>query len=301
MGKRKLQQVPKALHSELSEYSSLLRALSTNDTFDVARRLTEPGPPTKRRKRAREESVEVAENEETLNTDEEGSLLAVPQRKRRQRTEKSPVDADTEDVAEPSSQPPEEKPQERVRKRDTWTRWPLLVGDLRAPEWGLEDEIEPLVRQCLRNNLHPSHEDGEDVASEDASEDAPLWLPHLTHSASAFLSSLFALLAHHTPARPQSMQDRLNPIDWKMVLDIIASCGDVDATVINNVQTRMEAIYGPYNSPAIARLEARAAAKTRAAAAFDEADEALFFAARPKKRQAKRVLEEVDSDDLDGL
>ncbi|KAJ6463909.1 hypothetical protein C8R45DRAFT_1220030 [Mycena sanguinolenta] len=315
MPKRKLQKVPQALHSELSEYSSLLRALSTNDSFDFARRLTEPGPSSKRRRRTEEEeSAEEGENEHTVNQeDEEESQLGSPPRKRRRRIiedspalETSPAPPGVEedaDAAEGSSPTREEKqkPQERVRKRDTWTRWPLLVTDLRVPEWGLEDEIEALVRQCLRNNPHPTDEDDEGETGEDvAPEDAPMWLPHLTQSASAFLSSLFALLAHHTPARPQSMQDRLNPLDWKMVLDIVASCGNVDSTVINNVKTRMEAIYGPYDSPAIARLEIRAATKARVAVAFDEADDALFLPARPKKRQPKRVLEDVDSDDLDG-
>ncbi|KAF7366695.1 hypothetical protein MSAN_00927600 [Mycena sanguinolenta] len=311
-GKRKLQKVPQALYSELSEYSSLLRALSTNDSFDFARRLTEPGPSAKRRKATQESQEEGRENEDTLNTDEEGSQLEAPPRKRRRQIiedspapETSPAPPGIEedaDVPEGNSQPQprEEKPRGRVRKRDTWTRWPLLVKDLRVPEWGLQDEIGALVRQCLRNNPHSSDEDEDGVSSEDvASADAPSWLPHLTQSASGFLSSLFALLAHHTPARPQSMQDRLNPLDWKMVLDIVASCGDVDSTVINNVKTRMEAIYGPHDSPAIARLEVRAATKARAAATFDEADDALFLSTRPRKRQPKRVLEEMDSDDLD--
>ena len=42
MGKRP--KVPAALHSELSEYSSLLRALRTSDTLDLATQLTVPAP-----------------------------------------------------------------------------------------------------------------------------------------------------------------------------------------------------------------------------------------------------------------
>ncbi|KAJ7337361.1 hypothetical protein DFH08DRAFT_252669 [Mycena albidolilacea] len=279
-GKRKRKAVSHALHSELTEYSSLLRALSTSDTLDLARRLTEPPPPTKRKKRTAKSAL--------------GNLqLEAPPEEYQ-----GPL-AEGEETQPPtagSSQLPPEEPegeQQRVRKRDTWTRWPLLPTDLHVPEWGLDDEIEPLVRQCLRNNPHPTDEDGEP-------DDTPSWLPHLTESASVFLSSVFALLSHHTPARPQSMQDRLNPIDWKMVLDILGTCGDVDATVITTVKARMEAIYGPYDSPAIGRLQTRAEAKSRAAAAFDEADDALFVAPRPTKRQPKRVLEEVESDDLDG-
>lgn len=228
-GKRK-RKVPHALHSELSEYSSLLRALSTNDTLDVAKRLTQPTASNKRQKRTKD-GGDAVEREGT------------PQ------------------PAEGSSQPQKEDPpkrsHERKRKRDTWTRWPLLVTDLEVPEWGLEDEIEALVRLCLRNTSHPVDEDADPG-------DPPSCLPHLTQSTSAFLSSLLALLAHHTPARPQSMQDRLNPLGWQTVIDVVASCGDVDATyalrcstvgynkfqysIVNNVKTRMEAIYGPYDS-----------------------------------------------------
>ncbi|KAF8208217.1 hypothetical protein K438DRAFT_2013015 [Mycena galopus ATCC 62051] len=338
-GKRKLQKVPQALHSELSEYSSLLRALSTNDAFDVARRLTEPRPSKKRKKRTQEESAE----EDTGNADEGASRPVAPPPKKqrkptaesageedtvnadegtsRKRTAENPLDAaegeGIHEVAAESSQPPEEEPQGRTRKRDTWTRWPLLVTDLSVPEWGLEDEIEPLMRQCLRNNPHPTAEDDASSGEEFGSEDAPSWLPHLTQSSSAFLSSMFALLAHHTPPRPQSMQDRLNPIDWKMVLDILSACGSVDKSVINNVKTRMEAIYGLDDSPgwsnslpsncgaegktypAISRLETRAAIKARTSAALDEAYDALFLVARPTKRPPKHILEEVDSDGLD--
>ncbi|KAJ7855116.1 hypothetical protein B0H14DRAFT_742213 [Mycena olivaceomarginata] len=263
-GKRKRKAVSHALHSELTEYSSLLRALSTNDTLDLARRLTEPAPPKKRKKQTAKSAVD--------------SQLEGPREE-----SQGPIAAgeETRPPTPGSSRLPPEEPegeQQRVRKRDTWTRWPLLPTDIHVPEWGLDDEIEPLVRQCLRNNPHPTDEDGEP-------DDTPSWLPHLTESASVFLSSVFALLSHHTPARPQSMQDRLNPIDWKMVLDILGTCGDVDATVITTVKARMEAIYGPYDSPAIGRLQTRAEAKSRAAAAFDEADDALFVAPRPTKRR----------------
>ncbi|KAJ6588355.1 hypothetical protein B0H19DRAFT_1248027 [Mycena capillaripes] len=276
-GKRK-RKVPHALHSELSEYSSLLRALSTNDTFDVARRLTQPAPPNKRGPRREESPANSAAEGKGSQDAEEGE--------------------GTQDAAEGSSKLPQTEPPKRIhnrkRKRDTWTRWPLLVTDLEVPQWGLNDEIEALVRLCLRDSSHPRDEDVDP-------EESPACLPHLTQSASAFLSSTLALLAHHTPARTQSLQDRLNPLGWQTVLDVVASCGDVDATMLNNVKTRMEAIYGPYESPGTARLEIRAAVKARTAAAFEQADDAMLSLARPTKRQPKRVVEEeVDSDDLDG-
>lgn len=208
-GKRK-RKVPHALHSELSEYSSLLRALSTNDILDVAKRLTKPAPvfrPEPRRTR-QESPADAAEGEDSQDAEEREERI--------------------QNAAAGSSQPPQEelpkRKHQRKRKRDTWTRWPLLVGDLEVPKWGLNDEIEALVRQCLRDNSHPT------VEEDDADPEEPVCLPHLTQSASAFLSSTLALVAHHTPARTQSLQDRLNPLGWKTVLDAVASCEDVDAT-----------------------------------------------------------------------
>ncbi|KAJ7056997.1 hypothetical protein C8F01DRAFT_339887 [Mycena amicta] len=111
-----------------------------------------------------------------------------------------------------------EKPK---RKRDTWTRWPLLVNDITLPQFGLDDEIAVLARNCLRDTIDPDEIDDDNNN-----------LDPISTSATAFLSSTLALLAHHTPARTQSMQDRLNPIGWRDVLDIVAASGDVDATCV---------------------------------------------------------------------
>ncbi|KAF7343421.1 hypothetical protein MVEN_01774700 [Mycena venus] len=172
------------------------------------------------------------------------------------------------------------------------------VADLRhgVPESGLDEAIEALVRHCLRSNNNPRPTDED--ADADPEDDASAWLPHLTQSSSAFLSSLFALLAHHTPARPQVMQDRLNAIDWRVVLDILVACGSVDTECVLFYSEHF-AIYSPYNDPAPTRLEARAAAKSRTDAALDEADDTIFVAVRPSKRLPKRVLGDVDSDTLD--
>ncbi|KAJ7151437.1 hypothetical protein C8R43DRAFT_489091 [Mycena crocata] len=298
MSKRK--RVSSALEFELSEYSSLLRALHTSDTLDLAKHITlAPPPPKKKRKSAPVPDVE-----------EQGSSSAAPKAK-------------------------------RPRKRDTWTRWPLLVKDVHVPEWGLQDEIETLVRACLRNNrnLHPAldeeedaqeeadvdgEEDGdvdeeeaadvddvedadvddeEDADVDDEEDDAPSFLPHVTQSASNFLSSILALLAHHTPPRVQSLQNRLNPLDWQNVVNILAACDlpTVDATMINTVKTRMEAIYGPFESDAVERAELHRS--KRASTALDEADDAMLtFHHSPKRQPMRRepvVPDDIDSDDLD--
>ncbi|KAJ7704376.1 hypothetical protein B0H17DRAFT_1002960 [Mycena rosella] len=286
MGKRK--RVPAALHSELSEYNSLLRVLRTNDTLDLTKHIT-LSPPRRPRHTAQASS----------------SKPDAPQ-------------VDEQDDGD-DDEPPAKRG--RPRKRDTWTRWPLLVNDVHVPEWGLEDEIGALVTLCLRNNPPkiPQYaksaqvEDGDEGDADEDDEDPPPILPHLAQSASAFLASILALLALHTPARPQSMQNRLKPIGWQTVLDVLASCAEpahpnslIDPAMISNVKTRMEAIYGPCESHA--PLRAALKYTSHAAARLEEADVALFSCAQPTRRQPKQrsekrapvVEEDVDSDDLDG-
>ncbi|KAJ6613588.1 hypothetical protein B0H10DRAFT_216761 [Mycena sp. CBHHK59/15] len=284
MAKRK--RVPQALHSELSEYSSLLRALRTNDILDVAKHITGPPPPKERRKPKRTElpvQLDVGELRSSL-----------------------PDESDIQPVAGPSNLKEIEAPKRKhARKRDTWTRWPLLVTDVHVPEWGLQDEIEALMGIALKNNPHAGLSESDSLEDLDV-DDTPSTLPYLTQSASNFLSSVLALIAIHTPARPQSMQDRINPIGWQNVLDVVGSCGDsrFDENMINNVRARMEAIYVPYESNALDRMPIRIATKSKAAATLENLDRSLLtFPPEPQARQMKRkktVIEDnVDSDDLD--
>ncbi|KAJ7057001.1 hypothetical protein C8F01DRAFT_1256940 [Mycena amicta] len=82
-----------------------------------------------------------------------------------------------------------EKPK---RKRDTWTCWPLLVNNITLPQFGLDDEIAVLARNCLRDTIDP-----------DEMDDDNNLLDPISTSAAAFLSSTLALLAHHTCAHTE--------------------------------------------------------------------------------------------------
>ncbi|KAK7042448.1 hypothetical protein R3P38DRAFT_3309742 [Favolaschia claudopus] len=279
MSKQKRKYVPNALHSELSEYSSLLRALETSDHLDVAKRLTEPPPNKKQKVNKIKESqrADLPGDEDFRSGAGNSSPLAPPFNQTREEEDVEYFGVGTLNSQDETAPYQEE----RTRKRVAWTLWPLLAKDLSVPEWGLQDEIDAIVRQCSQNNYTSAAAD-DDGDLEEVGE-APTWLPHLTVSASTFLSSLFALLAHHTPARPQSAQDRLNPINWKMVLDILGSCGHVDAELLSNVRRRMEAIYGPYEGHGLDRLEIRATAKSRPTVLIDAADDALLTAPSSKR------------------
>ncbi|KAJ7628437.1 hypothetical protein FB45DRAFT_918281 [Roridomyces roridus] len=261
----KRERVPASLHHELTEYSSLLRALQFNDPLEVANDIAREPP--RKRARLNKDGSQPVEQEE-----------AAPQ----------------PDEAEPA------KRRHRKRKRDTWTRWPLLVNDITVPEWGLADELEALVRASLKERESPDDDD-DDLD--------PSYLPHVTQSASNFLSAVLALIANHTPPRPQSMQERINPIGWQTVLAILGSCCDdslIDATMLSNVRARMEAMNGPGQEDdgrAAVRVQARRAVKARTAEALHAADDALLSFTGPPKRQPKPrtavVEDDVDSDDLD--
>ncbi|CAK5278113.1 unnamed protein product, partial [Mycena citricolor] len=298
-GKRK--RVPRALHAELSEYSSLIRTLHTHDTLDLAKHITLPAPqPTSRRRSPRtltsspplslDAGVVVgADNDRDDDSDyrdeeeeEEERRLRVHQKDRRTPSEGSvgpprsdPVASDDGDFQEGSSK------DTLPSKADTWTRWPLLMSSVHIPEWSFEEEIAAIARRVLENGKSDAPPDGvgaeddEEQVDEDTDEDGEI-PSYIAHSASAFLSSILALLAHHSPSRGETLQNRLQPLRWQNVLDIVASCTDVDPEVIDNVKARMEVVYGPHDSPALARLETRAKYKARLRRTMEQAEHDLL-------------------------
>ncbi|KAJ7164908.1 hypothetical protein C8R46DRAFT_300543 [Mycena filopes] len=285
-GKRKRQ----ALHSEVDEYTSLLRALgSNNDGPDVLTRLSQTWGNLKRLDAslplgsAQPQPVVVdeppAEELPPEDDDEEEEQPKKKQKKKKERKKKKAEYQDTE--------------------RAAWTRWPLLAAEIPATEFTLDQELEALIRQCLLK--HPRTDDDNLTPEDDA--DSPSYLPHITESVSTLLSSVLALLAFHTTERAASMQNRMNPIGWHGVLDMVAACGVVDASEVRNVKARMEATYGAYDAPVVSRLETRDVGRSRVAAALDNDEDLLFTFARPSKEKRQRpkyaTVEDIDSDDLD--
>lgn len=254
MGRRT--RVPAALHSELSEYSSLIRALRTNNALDLTAQLTSSLPAS---------VAETAHYEDDHDHDDQ-EILA-----RTDETEVvNPVEDDTKDseyaeedparVEEATAHQRERKVQRNALKaklpKDTWTRWPLLAGDVHAPEWTFEDEVRLLAERSMRKHT-PTASDP-DVAQEAPSEDpadgntpsayvgaarkpdlgdtvddddltdsllTEYALDGLAASTSRYLSQLLALLATYVPAGEKSMQNRVHPINWESVLDIAAVNG----------------------------------------------------------------------------
>ena len=196
----KKRRVPAALRHELTEYASLLRALRTRDAMELTKQITRPSPFT-----LHPENASIAGPNDLIN--------------------------------QTTTAPSPAKPK---RQRDRWTRWPLLLEDVHIPEWTLEDEVAVIASQVMKarptpNTLpvfegplehdDPSHADYVmNMEYEEDDPDHPFYVPYLTSMTASFLSTIFSLLAKHTPARPASMQNRIEPLNWRSVIDVLATC-----------------------------------------------------------------------------
>ncbi|KAL1728353.1 hypothetical protein EV714DRAFT_285841 [Schizophyllum commune] len=146
MGTRR-QVVPASLHSELTEYSSLIRALHTNSTLDVTSHLL---PSTWKGK-------ERATDYEDVDNDSEDEYVAPRTRSASRLSFERPSSAP---LAFPSSPPSRSRSRSSAAKRraprESWTRWPLPQGDIYVPEWTWEDEVAAIASQLLTQSRPPA-------------------------------------------------------------------------------------------------------------------------------------------------
>ncbi|KAJ8521481.1 hypothetical protein ONZ45_g1820 [Pleurotus djamor] len=172
-----------------------------------------------------------------------------------------------------------EDPDKR-KSRTSWSRWPLMTGDVLIPEWGLEDEFQLIALQAMSSY----YEDDDD---DEMDKGASAWIDSLTQVTTHQLSQVLALIASHLPLFAKSTQDRTKPANWESVLDVLSIHGGdmVDEQsvpssyifvlyvliqfvfvavirVISRVTQRLEALYGPSESIA-ERVGIRNAARSR--------------------------------------
>jgi hypothetical protein len=216
MGKQKKRKiVPAALHSEISEYASLLRALRATDTLDITAQLT--------RLDSARDDTDPAIEEETSPHESPTS---------------SHVDCDGVSSIEEKGHPSALNTSRK--SRNTWSRWPLLPEDLHIPEWTFEDEVHALARQALLSDLSSQNQPSASTSSEShrvdfnvPSEDqADALLPPssvriLADVSSSHLEHILSALASYCPVT-KSTQHRRHPIGWESVLNIVSTTGLVD-------------------------------------------------------------------------
>ncbi|RDX52619.1 hypothetical protein OH76DRAFT_1400424 [Lentinus brumalis] len=311
--KSKRPQVPTALHAELTEYSSLLRALRTSATADLATHLTQGS----RSSPAPSDDVSLANNDERADHATE---------------EPPPTEHFSSEVgsSRPTS-PVLSRVPGKGQRRDTWTRWPLLAGDVHVPEWSLPDEVRHIAECVLASPkgqvpLHhrdvgttlpgpgessstpnlPSTSDEADDAI--ALSESSLGLQALTADAAAFLARVLALVSAHVPAAEKSMQNRVRPISWETVVDVACAHGVVTPSIARTVHERMSRIYPPSQSHGIHRAEHLLASNEPLAKILGKHDDDLLAVpvlpsevAKPVKRKRgpykkRKASSEVDVD-----
>ncbi|KAI8989122.1 hypothetical protein BD414DRAFT_486083 [Trametes punicea] len=304
--------VPTALHSELTEYASLLRALRTSNILDLAQHLTGPPPPAFH-------STSVL-NDGSLPDDEvPGHVEDPPLTNSVSRDLVSEVASSVRSRA--SSQTRERSSAAKGKQKDTWTRWPLLAGDVHVPEWGLHDEVLLVAQQVLvslnNSSWHPQeNRDAEGVvqkgsariadaipalSDEEASEHpalSPVALRALTSASAAFVTRLLALLAAHVPNAEKSMQNRIRPINWETVIDVACANGVVSAETAEHVRARMARLYPPSRPSITHRIARLATMQNGLAELLSQCDASLLtvpgerYSAKAAPRKVKRSAQE---------
>jgi hypothetical protein len=219
MGKQKKRKiVPASLHSEISEYASLVRALRATDTLDITSQLTR---------------LDSAPSPWDVDpTNEETGRHVSPTSSRVDRGDVSFIEDKGHSSALGTSR----------TSRNTWTRWPLLAEDAHVPEWRFEDEVHSLARQALLYDLSTlnqlpastsseSHSMDHNVPSEDQVEELlpPSSLRILADVSSSHLERILSALASYCPPADKSTQHRRHPIGWESVLNVVSATGLVDS------------------------------------------------------------------------
>ncbi|KAF8653646.1 hypothetical protein AX16_003798 [Volvariella volvacea WC 439] len=243
--------VPDALRSELDEYASLIRVLRTNDALDITSQLT------------RHSSRNLSHDAPQLQPQDDEGAQDVEEDQPSDSEHKGPKTRSKAAAGKPSTTPPKpsrkrKRPEARPKssrpatKRDLWTRWPLLAGDVWPPQWGLQDEINSLVTHILKNRPLPPFPDSiptepfadadeesgmdidtppssqlpqesqQDDSDSDIDVDMHPFVPYLTATSTHLLSTILSLLASHTPNRAASLQNRIEPMGWRSVLDVLS-------------------------------------------------------------------------------
>ena len=228
MGKQKKRKtVPAALHSEISEYASLLRVLRATDTLDITTQLTRLDSPSSLPHPIPVDGEETGQREASTLSHVDRTGISSPF---------------IQVHGRPSALGASILPR---MSRKTWTRWPLLAEDLHIPEWGFEDEVHSLAKKALSFDFSTSNRLLADTASSSRgvdpnvfSEDeieallTPSSLRTLADVSSSHLEHILSALASYSPPVDKSTQYRRHPISWESVLNIVSAAGLVDGKYV---------------------------------------------------------------------
>jgi len=151
-----------------------------------------------------------------------------------------------------------------------------------------------------------------DPDSHSLEEDDETHLPQsfvdsLTVASSTHLSQILSALAAHVPLAEKSMQNRINPIGWEGVLDIVAVSGLVHPKIIEAVQCRIERVYDSSERHSVPRAQSSSSAKrtlddlvTMHNMSFLAVPEPVVHVAPPRKRRRRKKHEAEVVDEESG-
>ncbi|KAL4250980.1 hypothetical protein ABKN59_006571 [Abortiporus biennis] len=256
--------VKEAFHAELTDYSYLLRALRTDATLDLTSNLL-PGVSCPYSYGNEEEKFEddLEEIEPADDPESQQGTQATLVASQTSTTRPKAVDF----VLPPSENPnnalvEDEEPEQS--SRNTWSRWPLLFGDVHLPEWQLDEEIRLIALRSIQATHRripvKGDSDSEDFSSdgdeEEQEEDvyqrllSPEVLEVITSQTSHFLSRIFASLADLNRRVPvESLGNRVKPFDWATVLNTAEKTGLVDRDKLHTIKHRLVDMYQTGNPP----------------------------------------------------
>ncbi|KAH8102186.1 hypothetical protein BXZ70DRAFT_1006798 [Cristinia sonorae] len=243
------------LYSELSEYSSLLRALRTSTTLDLSSHLTAANAPIVNTRYDGKEDASVVSNAVATLTprdgDPEGSSSALPDSQALTAVDPEEyVDTPTED-SDPSSAP---RKKARISApatvRDTWTKWPLVPSEVHIPEWPFDEEVRILAVDALHRLRSPAQEDDEQLDPNDQFDDAlnPVTLRALTRATAKHLYEILGASSAMLPESEDSLQNRHGYINWELVLSAMDAFGLGNSQHLENVKKRMLVLYPKYDT-----------------------------------------------------
>ncbi|KAF8169814.1 hypothetical protein BJ912DRAFT_1048186 [Pholiota molesta] len=313
--------VPAKLHHELVEYASLLRALRVRDTQDVTKHLTKANP---FKLQPRDIDAEL-NSEDDLDDDEEaGDDLASsahhgpsPSVSLSRTSSSGPSSAKSAKAK--GKQKAVDPGGGKQRRRDHWTRWPVRVDDVLKPEWSLEDEVAVVVAQVMKRRPSPSFPvpvsdtadaDDDDIVFpardfefDEEDPDHPFYVPYITANVADYLAHILGALASLVPARAASMQNRIEPLGWRTVIDVVVACAPpefANPKVVENVIKRMEAVYGPSILPLEGEKSTSFRGTTPSLFARSSLDSFQFFVAvermRVKEDARKKMNSKLDAE-----
>ncbi|KAJ3504164.1 hypothetical protein NMY22_g18012 [Coprinellus aureogranulatus] len=127
------------------------------------------------------------------------------------------------------------------------SRWPLEPSQVVIPRWDLRDEVLAIARAAAPRN--PDVEEEPSLEEEEELENDILHpIPDIVQD---LLVSVMNLLAVHIPPVTDTLQNRMRPVGWEHVLNVLSASlhgreqGLLTADVIKSTRTRLEQLYGP--------------------------------------------------------